>query len=135
MRGVPTSVLISIILLAFLVTFTTTAYCWTVTVNNATTCKIRVKIEYGALGRLIKEDYIDPNGTKTFGTGADCPLKLHAAHQERDSKGICNGSYTINTERCFMQHNLWKYCIHACWDTMWKIVGTTSDKEDMQRNP
>ena len=71
MRGVSISVTIITILVAFLFTYTTTGYAWTATVNNATSCKIKVKVTYGALGSQSKEDYIDPNGTKTFDTGAD----------------------------------------------------------------
>lgn len=135
MRRVSISVITGTMVLAFLVAFTTTAYSWAATVTNATACKIKVRIEYGALGAQVKEDYIDPNGTKSFSTGADCGLVLKVVHQGRDSKGACNGSYTINAERCFMQHNVWKTCMHACWDTTWRIVGTTSEKWDIERNP
>ena len=123
MRGVSTSVVISTIVLAFLVTFTTTAHSWTVTVTNATTCKIRVKIEYGALGRLIKEEYIAPNGTKTFDTGADCPLTISASLQQNNAQGTCNDVYSDYYQRCFWKSDMWGFCIHACFSSNWKING------------
>ena len=134
MRGVSISVAIITILVAFLFAYTTTGYAWTATVNNATSCKIKVKVTYGALGSQSKEDYIDPNGTKTFDTGADCPLTMYVTHQVY-SNGTCNGVYSINAQRCFMLNKTFNACFHACWDTTWKIMGTTSDTNDMQRNP
>jgi hypothetical protein len=135
MRGVSTSVVISTIVLVSLVTFAATAHSWTSTVENATACTIKAVVIYGAVGRFSKTEYIEPNSKKIFDTGGDCPLNLQVTHQGRDSQGKCNGSYTINAERCFCYNYSWNGCMHACWNSTWKIVGTTSDNNDMQRTP